>query len=212
MITFGYNNKFSSILRALSAIGIGCVMLFSNEATITVVKIIAAFLFAAGIVSFIYGYVNRRNGAMSLMSLNAIVDIIIGLLLFFFPGWVAGAIVTIVGIVILIFGAIQLIALAGTMSLLGRGGFPLLFSILALIGGIMLVFNPFSEAVMSVLAGSCLIVYGVSELISAYRVKKAQEEFEIHFNRKDDDSDMDSQIPAGLEDVKDAEYHKVDEQ
>ena len=55
MITFGYNNKFSSILRALSAIGIGGVMLFSNEATITVVKIIAAFLFAAGIVSFIYG-------------------------------------------------------------------------------------------------------------------------------------------------------------
>ena len=43
-------------------------------------------------------------------------------------------------------------------------------------------------------------------------MKKAQEEFEIHFNRKDDDSDMDSQIPAGLEDVKDAEYHKVDEQ
>ena len=198
MITFGYNNKFSSILRALSAIGIGGVMLFSNEATITVVKIIAAFLFAAGIVSFIYGYVNRRNGAMSLMSLNAVVDIIIGLLLFFFPEWVAGAIVTIVGIVILIFGAIQLIALAGTMSLLGRGGFPLLFSILALIGG--------------VLAGSCLVVYGISELISAYRVKKAQEEFEIHFNRKDDDSDMDSQIPAGLEDVKDAEYHKVDEQ
>ena len=85
MITFGYNNKFSSILRALSAISIGGVMLFSNEATITVVKIIAAFLFAAGIVSFIYGYVNRRNGAMSLMSLNAVVDIIIGLLLFFFP-------------------------------------------------------------------------------------------------------------------------------
>ena len=228
MITFGYNNKFSSILRALSAIGIGGVMLFSNEATITVVKIIAAFLFAAGIVSFIYGYVNRRNGAMSLMSLNAVVDIIIGLLLFFFPEWVAGAIVTIVGIVILIFGAIQLIALAGTMSLLGRGGFPLLFSILALIGGIMLVFNPFSEAVMSVLAGNCLVDYGISELISAYpeqkaeeetaakaadeAAKKAQEEFEIHFNRKDDDSDMDSQIPAGLEDVKDAEYHKVDEQ
>ena len=76
----------------------------------------------------------------------------------------------------------------------------------------MLVFNPFSEAVMSVLAGSCLVVYGISELISAYRVKKAQEEFEIHFNRKDDDSDMDSQIPAGQEEVKDAEYHKVDEQ
>ena len=59
---------------------------------------------------------------------------------------------------------------------------------------------------------STTTIVTISELISAYRVKKAQEEFEIHFNRKDDDSDMDSQIPAGLEDVKDAEYHKVDEQ
>ena len=47
MITFGYNNKFSTALRALAAIGIGLVMVFSTEATVNVVKIIAAFLFAA---------------------------------------------------------------------------------------------------------------------------------------------------------------------
>ena len=51
MITFGYNNKFSTALRALAAIGIGLVMVFSTEATVNVVKIIAAFLFAAGMVS-----------------------------------------------------------------------------------------------------------------------------------------------------------------
>ena len=52
MITFGYNNKFSSILRSLAAIAIGLVMVCATDATTTVVKIIAAFLFAAGIVSF----------------------------------------------------------------------------------------------------------------------------------------------------------------
>lgn len=210
MITFGYDNKFSSVLRALSAIGIGLVMLFATEATITVVKIIAAFLFAAGIVSFIYGYVNRKNGAMSLMSVNAAVDIFIGLLLFFFPQWVAGAIVTIVGIAVLIFAFIQLLALAGTMSLIGRGGFPLAFSIIAFIGGAMLIFNPFSESVMSVLAGICLIVYGVSELISVRRVKKAQAEYEIRFEEKRR-QEQDS-TPSSLGDVKDVEYRKVDEQ
>lgn len=210
MITFGYDNKFSSVLRALSAIGIGLVMLFATEATITVVKIIAAFLFAAGIVSFIYGYVNRKNGAMSLMSVNAAVDIIIGLMLFFFPQWVAGAIVTIVGIAVLIFAFIQLLALAGTMSLIGRGGFPLAFSIIAFIGGAMLIFNPFSESVMSMLAGICLIVYGVSELISVRRVKKAQAEYEIRFEEKRC-QEQDS-TPSSLGDVKDVEYRKVDEQ
>ena len=95
MITFGYNNKFSTALRALAAIGIGLVMVFSTEATVNVVKIIAAFLFAAGMVSLGYGFAHRKSGAMALMSVNAVVDIVIGLLLFCFPNVVAGAIVTI---------------------------------------------------------------------------------------------------------------------
>ena len=171
MITFGYNSKFSSILRSLSAIAIGLVMVVSTNATVTVVKIIAAFLFAAGVVSFIYGYVNRKNGAMTLMSVNAAVDIVIGLLLFLFPTAVAGVIVTLIGVAVLIFGIIQLIVLTGTMSLVGMGGFSLILCIFALIGGITLLFNPFSERVMSLLAGILLIVYGVSDLISMFRVQ-----------------------------------------
>ena len=175
MITFGYNSKFSSILRSLSAIAIGLVMVVSNNATVTVVRIIAAFLFAAGVVSFIYGFVNRKNGAMALMSVNAAVDIVIGLLLYLFPTAVAGVIVTLIGVAVLIFGIIQLIVLTGTMSLVGMGGFSLILCIFALIGGITLLFNPFSERVMSLLAGILLIVYGVSDLISMFRVIKARE-------------------------------------
>ena len=172
MITFGYNNKFSTALRALAAIGIGLVMVFSTEATVNVVKIIAAFLFAAGMVSLGYGFAHRKSGAMALMSVNAVVDIVIGLLLFCFPNVVAGAIVTIIGIVILLFGILQLIVLGGTMSLVGMGGFSLILSILAVIGGITLLFNPFSERIMSVLAGIFLIFYGISELISMRRVSR----------------------------------------
>ncbi len=211
MITFGYNNKFSSVLRALAAIAIGLVMVCSTDATTNVVKIIAAFLFAAGVVSFGYGFARRKEGAMSLMSVNAIVDIVIGVLLFCFPGWVAGAIVTIIGVVILVFGIIQILALAGTMSLLGSGLFSLILSGCAIIGGIMLIFNPFSERVMSIMAGILLIWYGIADLISMRRVTKAKAEYEIHFTEKNA-TDAKADIPAGLEDVKDAEYHKVDEQ
>ena len=209
MITFGYNNKFSTALRALAAIGIGLVMVFSTEATVNVVKIIAAFLFAAGMVSLGYGFAHRKSGAMALMSVNAVVDIVIGLLLFCFPNVVAGAIVTIIGVVILLFGVLQLIVLGGTMSLVGMGGFSLILSILAVIGGITLLFNPFSERIMSVLAGIFLIFYGISELISMRRVSKAKVEYEIRFNR--DNVDDDDSVPQGLGDVKDVDYHKVDD-
>lgn len=211
MITFGYNNKFSSALRALAAIAIGLVMVCSTDATTNVVKIIAAFLFAAGVVSFGYGFAHRKEGAMSLMTVNSVVDMVIGLLLFLFPSWVAGAIVTIIGAVILIFGVIQILALAGTMSLIGSGLFSLMLSGMAIIGGVLLIFNPFSERVMSVLAGIFLIWYGISDLISMRRVTRAKAEYEIRFSDRKESQDRD-EIPAGLEDVKDAEYHKVDEQ
>lgn len=212
MITFGYNNKFSSILRSLAAIAIGLVMVCATDATTTVVQIIAAFLFAAGIVSFAYGFAHRKSGTFGLMTVNAVVDIVIGLILFLWPPFVAGVIVTIIGIVILAFGVIQILALAGTMSLLGSGGLNILLAFLAVAGGIVLIFNPFSERVMSVLAGVFLIYYGITDLISMRRVSKAKKEYEIHFTetRVDPDSTIDSD--DDFDGIKDVDYHKIDEQ
>lgn len=214
MITFGYNNKFSSILRSLAAIAIGLVMVCATDATTTVVQIIAAFLFAAGIVSFAYGFANRKSGTFGLMTVNAVVDIVIGLILFLWPGFVAGVIVAIIGIVILAFGVIQILALAGTMSLLGSGGLNILLACLAIAGGIVLIFNPFSERVMSILAGVFLIYYGITDLISMRRVSKAKKEYEIHFTetRVDPDSTIDVDVDDDFDGIKDVDYHKIDEQ
>lgn len=212
MITFGYNNKFSSILRSLAAIAIGLVMVCATDATTTVVQIIAAFLFAAGIVSFAYGFANRRSGTFGLMTVNAVVDIVIGLILFLWPGFVAGVIVAIIGIVILAFGVIQILALAGTMSLLGSGGLNILLAVLAVAGGIVLIFNPFSERVMSILAGVFLIYYGITDLISMRRVSKAKKEYEIHFTETRVDPDSTIDVDDDFDGIKDVDYHKIDEQ
>lgn len=212
MITFGYNNKFSSILRSLAAIAIGLVMVCATDATTTVVQIIAAFLFAAGIVSFAYGFAHRKSGTFGLMTVNAVVDIVIGLILFLWPPFVAGVIVTIIGIVILAFGVIQILALAGTMSLLGSGGLNILLAFLAVAGGIVLIFNPFSERVMSVLAGVFLIYYGITDLISMRRVSKAKKEYEIHFTETGVDPDSTIDSDDDFDGIKDVDYHKIDEQ
>lgn len=209
MITIWYKSKFSSMLRALSAIAIGAVMIASNDATITVVRVIASLLFAAGVISFIYGYVNRRKGVLSLMSINAVVDIIIGLLLFFFPDPVSHLIVYLIGIMLIGFGALQLLAMSSIMSLLGSGFMSLVLSIAAIIGGIVLLFNPFSVKVMSILAGFALILYGIQELRSAWQMDKAKKEYEIKFGSPD--SNNGSSASPNLNGVKDVEYHKVDD-
>lgn len=213
MITFGYKTKFSSLLRALSAIGIGAVMIFSNNATVTLVRIIAAFLFAAGVISFAYGAAIKRKGAFGLMTVNALVDIVAGLLMFFFPEFVAGFIVYLIGIALIGFGVLQLVVLLGTMSLIGMGVFSLVLSALAIIGGITLLFSPFGVEVMSIIAGCLLIVYGVSELLSAWRVDKAVKTYEIKFGPGSGAETGSKTGPkTDLDSVKDVEYRKIDEQ
>ncbi len=213
MFTFGYKTSISGILRALAAIGIGLVMIFDNEASVTVVKVIAAFLLASGLVSLVYGFIrNKKDGVLPLMAVNAVVDLILGLLLFLNPVWVAGFIVTLIGILLILFGGIQLFALAGTLSLLGAGFSTLILSICAVIGGAFLLFNPFGERIMSICAGSFLLLYGVSELISSWRIRKAREAYEIRFSTPDEPRpDRNGIETSDLDDVKEVNYTKVDE-
>lgn len=213
MITFGYKNKFSIILRALSAIAIGLVMILSSEATVMVVKIIAALLLATGAVSFVYGYLHRGDGAVILMSVSSVVDIVIGFLLLFFPEWVAGAVVVIIGLVILLFGLLQFVVLAGALSSFG-GRVPVILSLIAVVGGITLLFNPFSERIMSILAGVFLIFYGASELLSFCRMTMAARtcDAETDFPGGAERVEFPGGSGTDLSDVKDVEYHKIDEQ
>lgn len=218
MITFGYKSKFSSILRACAAIGIGLVMIISTNATEMVVRIIAAFLFAAGMMSLVYGYTKRKEGAFSLMSVNAVVDVVIGLLLFFFPAQVSHFIIYLIGFALLIFGLLQVLVLSGTLSLVGGGIFSLILSGAALVCGIVLVFNPFSQAIMGIIAGVALMSYGFSELLSAWRVNKAVEAYEIKFGKKDVEPEAETVSEEitftadSLSDAKEVDYEKVDEQ
>lgn len=210
MFTFGYKSKVNGPLRALVAIAIGAMMvMYPGNALATVVKIIAAFILASGLVSLIVGLKNRNNGSLPLMSFNAVVDIIIGLVLFVFPLFVAKFIIYLIGFVLLGFGIMQILALVSAKRVMGLGlGAFILPAVVTLVGGFLL-FNPFAESVMVMIAGAALIVYGASELFSSWKMKKAIDEYEIHMTPG---AEKPSEPENVLADVKDVEYEKVDEQ
>ena len=85
------------------------------------------------------------------------------------------------------------------MSLLGTGFGTLILSVCAVVGGAFLLFSPFGERIMGICAGSFLVLYGVSELISSWRIRKAKEAYEIRFIET-----------SGLDDAKEVDYTKVD--
>ena len=180
MITFGYKNKFSGLIRALTALAIGIVMVVSKtNALELVVKIIAAFLLASGIVSLAVGYKNKANGTMGLMGVNGIVDIVLGIALFMFPGFVAGLLIFFIAFVLICFGAFQLIGLISISRAAGLGIGSFIMPVLVLGCGLFLIGRPaFVGEAIGVVAGASLIVYGASELLSSWRMRKIVDKYE----------------------------------
>lgn len=194
MITFGYKNKFGGFLRALAAIAIGVVMVVSRtDAMVLAVRIIAAFLLASGLVSFVVGYKDRQNNRMPLMGVNGIVDIVVALLIFLFPHFVAGLVVYLIGFALLIFGIFQLVALSSANRVMRVGFMAFVMPVIVLMAGALLLARPaVLGTTVGVVAGAALIVYGVSELLSSWKMKKAMDEYDTK--------------------IKDVDYEKVDEQ
>lgn len=207
MYTFGYSNRMGGPVRALIAMAIGVVMvIYNGQALGLVVKIIAALLLASGVVSLAVALKRKNEGSSKLMLFNSVVDVVIAFFLFIFSVQIGNLIIYLIGFVLLCFGIFQLIALvsANRVMRLGLWSF-VLPGLVTLLGGFLL-FNPFALNIMTIIAGTALIFYGVVELMSSWKMKKAIDEYEIR---------QTEQKPVMTEDtveVKDVEYEKVDEQ
>lgn len=209
MFTFGYKSKINGPLRALIALAVGIMMVVNpGEALTAVVKVIAAFLLASGLVSLVVGLRNKKDGSLPLMSFNALVDVLLGLFLFVFPGFVAKFMIYLIGFALLAFGVVQILALASARKMTGLGfGAFVLPIIVTLVGGFIL-FNPFAESVMVMITGAALVVYGASELLSSWKMKKAIDEYEIRQAPEKETPVQENPVTE----VKDVDYEKVDEQ
>lgn len=178
-----------------------------SEALTTVVKVIAAFLLASGLVSLFVGLRNKKDGSLPLMSFNALVDVALGLVLFLFPGFVAKFIIYLIGFMLLAFGVMQILAMVSVKRVMGIGFGAFVIPVAVTLVGGFILFNPFAESVMTMIAGGALVVYGASELFSSWKMKKAIDEYEIRQGPKEEAPVRENPMAE----VKDVDYEKVDE-
>lgn len=209
MITFGFKSKTGGLLRAVVAIVLGVIMVsFPGSSLVVIVKILAAFLIASGLVSLVFGIVNRQNGGLALMITNTLVDIILGILIFMFPAEVASIVMFLLGLLIMFFGIFQIVVLMSANRVFPVGIWTFLLPVLCAAGGAMVMFHPFGlGSVITLVAGIALLVYGVSELMATWKMRKAMKEYEIHYSaggRTDRGQDSGDRI-----EVKDVDYEKV---
>ena len=211
MITFGYNSRFSAPLRALLFVALGVLMIVAKaDAMQIVVKIIAAFVLAAGIVSFIVGIRQRKDGTSPLSFFNAATNILIAALLFAFWEFVAGFVSYLLGFVLFGFGLFQIFVLLSLRSKVRLGFGSYVTPVLVAAVGALIFFSPkFLGQGLGIVAGVTLIIYGLSDLISAFKVRSAMGPEEVTPAPESNDAEPESSIP---ENVKEVEYEKVDEQ
>ena len=208
MITFGYNSRFSSPLRALVFVALGILMIVAKaDAMELVVKIFAAFILAAGIVSIFVGFRQKKEGTMPLSFFNALTNVVIAALLFIFSGFVAKFVSYLLGFVLFGFGMFQLSVLMSMRKNVQVSIAAYILPVLVTLAGVVIFFFPeFFGQSLGLIAGIALIVYGASDLMSAFKMKSA----------KGDNVTPAPETPAENPSepivAKEVEYEKVDEQ
>ena len=96
-----------------------------------------------------------------------------------FPGFVAGLLIFFIAFILICFGAFQLIGLISIRSAAGLGIGAFIMPVLVLGCGLFLIGRPaFVGEAIGVVAGASLIVYGASELLSSWRMRKVVDQYE----------------------------------
>jgi uncharacterized membrane protein HdeD (DUF308 family) len=209
MITFGYNSRFSSPIRALLFVALGALMIFTKaDAMQMVVKIFAAFVLAAGIVSVCVGFRQKKEGTMPLSFFNGLVNVVIAALLFAFAPFVSKFVSYLLGFVLFGFGLFQLSVLLSMRKSVKVSFVAYLLPVLVTIAGLFIFFYPgFFGKSLGLIAGIALIVYGVSDLISAFKMRSAKGADQVTPASETPASETPAEVEA-----KEVEYEKIDEQ
>ena len=213
MITFAFRNRFSGLVRAILAILAGIALIvWPDKSLDIIVKVIAVAVVASGIFSLILGIIARRAGGLAVPVLNTIVTILVGVLLFGFSGEVTDIILYLVGFIAVLFGLFQGISLISARSFLRLSFLSFLLPVLCFFGGILMLVEPdFVKNAAVIVTGSIFLVYGISELVVSWQMNKAMKEYEIRFSGDGQDDGGSPDKSIRYEDVKDAEFEKVEE-
>ncbi len=181
-----YGIKREIIFMAIALIVMGIVfVIFPAASTVTICYIIAAALCIWGVTRLVkYFRTSRVNIFGSYGLVQGAILIAGGIFIFIKPEFLAGFIVTIIGIIMLADGVLKVQYAVDLLRIKGQGWWVILFTaIIMVVAGIVVIFNPFASAVaLMTFAGIFLIADGIADIVSLLyisrkisRLKKAME-------------------------------------
>jgi len=175
MKNFWLSNYKSIAVRGLGAAVVGGLMVFIPDVTLeSFVMVVGGLVIAVGAFALFQASQSEISKERRMFrNAEGIFNLILGAILLFFPNLFINIFVVVVGIFFLLLGILQLSGALGFKIPLRLAWFYYASSGLLLISGIILLTNPFESAVTILrFLGIILMIYGISESIMAYRIKK----------------------------------------
>ncbi|MCQ2136862.1 MAG: hypothetical protein MJY67_08110 [Bacteroidales bacterium] len=173
MITAGFNTKTGVVLKALGAIGLGVAILYLNMRNIdpfaVIVKVIAALVLVSGCSSLVYALVKNQASQKNIIIAGSAFTILFGVMLFVFAGPVASVFFFFIAAILFLMGMWQVIVLL-SLGRFGRTGWLYVFPALTILTSMLLLAPNVQKAYI---CAAALILFGVSEIVSAWRVGNA---------------------------------------
>lgn len=192
-IIYTLTNRTYSIIRGVAFLLLGIALLFWPDSMLNlIVKVIAAFLIAIGIVSLYFNIkANKeaekeesdgKSGSNDIFrtfaTLNVAIYLFFGLLIFIFPGFFVSILVFLFGAILLLLGIGQFVNLFISGRHISVPAYFYVIPAIITISGIILFFQPFTaKNVLTMFFGGCVAGYGIVEIISGWMLRA------VKFNR-----------------------------
>jgi uncharacterized membrane protein HdeD (DUF308 family) len=161
-------------LLGVLSIGIGLLLIFWPEATITTITtIVGLFMIITGVVRFFVALFDSATDERWLMVFAGIVGVVLGVIIMKNPETTIKVIVLITAIFWLIGGMVDVFRGIANSSLPDRGTRIIFGAITVLFGVIILAWPGVTVGVFAILMGIYTVFFGVIEIVAAFQIRKA---------------------------------------
>ena len=179
-----------SLLSSIFLLLLGILLFFKSSATLIGISyLVGGVLIAIGIIAIINFLRNSTKDIFNQLNIvYGIVSIVSGIFLVTVPEFIGSIIPIVVGIAVIISSSFK-VQQALTLRNLGSSYFwpTLIMAIICLICGLVILFNPFTSAVVVTgIIGLFMIIYAILDIINSFILKKSSSlSLEISTDKKE---------------------------
>lgn len=179
MFSFKSANPNRLLIRGIFSIIVGSVIVFVPEFDDKMfIRGLGLLLVIDGIIAFIIDYSQRDKRPPNPWALmpRGTLAAIIGAILLIFPGFLVNIFVFVLGVILFMAG-FSLLTTQLSSRKLGVSWIMIVFSVLALVSGVVIIAKPF-ESTQAILMffGGIILLYGIGEIVWSFKIRKMQKE------------------------------------